>query len=139
VFEKVGRGEWIRTTDLLVPNQQISMTYEHPSLKTQDLHVFDLDHDWTLNGEPVANPAAVGPWLDPDFHVVIDMLSRTRAVASPSQNLTKICCSHGISRSPYRSTFQKAAYLSGSPTVATTDGCLSVRARTTHKNDGQSN
>ena len=23
VFEKVGRGEWIRTTDLLVPNQAL--------------------------------------------------------------------------------------------------------------------
>jgi hypothetical protein len=64
--EGFGRGEWIRTTDLLVPNQGISTTYEHRSLKTQGLHAFCLDPTWTLKAKLWANWVTVGPCLDPD-------------------------------------------------------------------------
>jgi hypothetical protein len=81
----IGRGEWIRTTDLLIPNQEISTTYEHRSLKTQDLRAFCLDPIWTLK----ANVWRTGPLLDPAWTLVstlvIRLLPRTRAVASPSQ------------------------------------------------------
>ena len=100
VFEEFGRGEWIRTTDLLVPNQHLSTTYEHRSLKPKDLYVFFLDPIWTLK----ANVWRTGLPLDPAWTlvstVVIHMPSRTRAVASAVRKLTKICCSDGILRSP---------------------------------------
>jgi hypothetical protein len=86
-----GRGEWIRTTDLLVPNQDISTTYKHRRMKQKDLHVFDLDPAWTLNGGFLA----VGPWLDPPFHaLVIHVFLRARTrFARTFENPTKICCS----------------------------------------------
>jgi hypothetical protein len=69
------------------------MTYEHRSLKTQDLHVFELDPDWTLK----ANVWRTGSPLDPAWTListlVIDILSRTRAIASRSENLSKVCYS----------------------------------------------
>ena len=61
-----GRGGRIRTTDLLVPKQEISTTYENRSLKTQDLHVFGLDPIWTLKANVWRNGASwtlLGPWF----------------------------------------------------------------------------
>jgi len=66
VFEKFGRGEWIRTTDLLVPNQCISTTYRHRLLKTQELHVFCLDPTWTLK----ANVWRTKLTLDPRWTLI---------------------------------------------------------------------
>jgi hypothetical protein len=63
------RGEWIRTTGLLVPKEDISTTYEHRSLKTKELCAYWLVPIWTLNGEAVANRTLVGPCLDPGFYV----------------------------------------------------------------------
>lgn len=40
------RGEWIRTTDLPVPNQEISITYEHRPLKKKSC----TPSIWTLIG-----------------------------------------------------------------------------------------
>jgi hypothetical protein len=83
VIEEFGRGEWIRTTDLLVPKQEISITYEHRLLKTQELHVFCLDPIWTLK----ANVWRTGSSSDPAWTLVstsvIQLLSRTRVIASP--------------------------------------------------------
>jgi len=64
VIEKYGRG--IRTTDLLVPNQHLSTTYEHRSLKTRDLYAFGLDPIWTL----MANLWRTGRRLDPVWTLV---------------------------------------------------------------------
>ena len=58
---RFGRGGRIRTFDLLVPNQEISMTYEHRLLKTQDLHACLVD----LDGPRMGGFLAVGP----AFHV----------------------------------------------------------------------
>jgi hypothetical protein len=83
---KFGRGEWIRTTDLLVPNQHLSTTYEDRSLKIKGLRVFCLGPIWTLK----AKAWRTGPVLDPVWTListlVIHVLSRARAVASPFQN-----------------------------------------------------
>src|SRR4051794_23415583 len=74
-----GRGEWIRTTGLLVPNQDISTTYRHRYMKPQGLRVLLLDPDWTQKW----HFPRFGPWLDPAFHVGNPRaFSRTRAVAS---------------------------------------------------------
>ena len=64
-YERNGRGEWIRTTGLLVPNQDISMTYEHRRMKTQDLRECLVD----LDGPRIGGFRAVGPSLDLPFHV----------------------------------------------------------------------
>jgi hypothetical protein len=82
--EGFGRGEWIRTTDLLVPNQGISTTYEHRSLKTQGLHAFCLDPTWTLKAKLWANWVTVGPCLDPGALQIYEVkscgsLERSRA------------------------------------------------------------
>jgi hypothetical protein len=79
VFEKAGRGKWIRTTDLLLPNQHLSTTYKQRSLKAHDLRAFGLDPVWTLE----AKPWRTGLWLDPAWtlisHAGDHVLSRRRA------------------------------------------------------------
>ncbi len=91
VFEGFGRGEWIRTTDLLVPNQHISTTYEHRSLKTKELPVFWLDPIWTLRAKVWRTRRPLDPAWTLVPTLVIRMPSRTRAVASafrkPEQNI----------------------------------------------------
>src|SRR5689334_9496973 len=53
-------------------------------------------------GERVANRAALGPCSDPGFHVRVSVaFTRARSRCRP-KNLTKICCSDRISKSPYR-------------------------------------
>ena|SRR5579862_7281224 len=87
----VGRGEWIRTTDLLVPNQHISTTYRHRLLKTRDLHALGLDPIWTLKAKLWRTGSPLDPAWTLISTLVIHMLSRTRAVASafrkPDQNI----------------------------------------------------
>ncbi len=71
-----GTPEWIRTTDLLLRRQKISITYRQWSMKTQDLRVCVVDPDWTQNDRF----RGFGPWLDPASTLVIHMPSRARAV-----------------------------------------------------------
>ncbi len=96
----VGRGEWIRTTDLLVPNQEISTTYRHPSVKTQELYVSSLDPIWTLK----ANVWRTGLPLDPAWTLISTLVSHVLRAHARSRrllkNLAKICCSDRISKSP---------------------------------------
>ena len=80
MIEKVGRGEWIRTTDLLVPNQHISITYRQRSLETQDLHVFCLDPIWTLK----AKVWRTGGKLDPAWTLVSSSVIQLHSRAVPS-------------------------------------------------------
>ena len=89
----------IRTADLLLRRLKISITYEHRLLKIKDLGVRALDPD----GPKFGGFRRFGPSPDPPhwraFHV---LFARTRAVAWPSEFLSKICCSDRIFKSPYR-------------------------------------
>ena len=89
----------IRTADLLLRRLKISITYEHRVLKIKNLRMRALDPD----GPKFDRFRRFGPSSDPPRWLVVHVLSRvTRAVAWPSDFLSKICCSDRIFKSPYR-------------------------------------
>jgi hypothetical protein len=87
--ENYGTPGWIRTSDLVLRRQKISITYEHRRMKTKDLRVNAVDPIWTLK----AIFRRVGPGPDPGFHVGNPhAFARTRAVASTSESRPKLIC-----------------------------------------------
>ncbi len=96
-----GRGERIRTSGLLVLNQDISTTCEHRRMKIRDLRAGLVDPDGPQNGGFLA----VGPGRTLLSTLVTHvLLPRTHAVARTFENLSKICCPDRFSKSPYRRT-----------------------------------